>query len=56
LLRKNSAASLTLSNFWGCSKERGALYGMISIVVAVLAGLGIDFIVRRLFKKRVATH
>jgi len=38
------------------AKERGALYGMISIVVAVLAGLGIDFIVRRLFKKRVATH
>jgi hypothetical protein len=40
----------------GLAKERGALYGMLSIVVAMLAGLGIDFIVTRLFKRRVAAH
>ncbi|HXX37955.1 MAG TPA: TIGR02186 family protein [bacterium] len=39
------------------ARERGATYGILSIVVAVLAGFGIDFIVTRLFKKKMmATH
>lgn len=38
------------------ARDRASLYGVICIVVAMLAGFGIDFIVSRVFKKRVASH
>jgi Putative transmembrane protein (Alph_Pro_TM) len=38
------------------ARDRASLYGIICIVVAMLAGFGIDFIVSRIFKKRVASH
>jgi Putative transmembrane protein (Alph_Pro_TM) len=40
---------------WLASK-RPSTYGMISVVVAMLAGFGIDFLAARLFKRRIARH
>jgi uncharacterized protein (TIGR02186 family) len=36
--------------------QRPAVYGVISVVIAMLAGFGIDFIAARLFKRKVAVH
>jgi uncharacterized protein (TIGR02186 family) len=36
--------------------QRPATYGLISVVIAMLAGFGIDFIAARLFKRKVAVH
>jgi uncharacterized protein (TIGR02186 family) len=39
------------------AKERAYLYGAVAVMVAVLAGFGIDFLATRLFgKKRVVRH
>ncbi len=38
------------------ARNRPATYGIISIVVAIIAGFGIDFLATRLFKKKVAPH
>ncbi len=38
------------------ARNRPAVYGVVCIVVAMLAGFGIDFVVSRLFKKRIASH
>jgi uncharacterized protein (TIGR02186 family) len=40
----------------GLARERPATYGIISVVVAVLAGFGIDFLTTRIFKKKVSAH
>jgi hypothetical protein len=37
------------------ARERPATYGIISVVVAVLAGFGIDFLTTRIFKKKVSS-
>jgi hypothetical protein len=36
--------------------ERASLYGIISVIIAMAAGFGIDFIASRIFKRRVAAH
>jgi uncharacterized protein (TIGR02186 family) len=36
--------------------QRPAIYGVISVVIAMLAGFGIDFLASRLFKRKVAVH
>ncbi|HET7841392.1 MAG TPA: TIGR02186 family protein [Terriglobia bacterium] len=38
------------------AKERPATYGIISVVIAVLAGFGIDFLTTRIFKKKISAH
>ena len=38
------------------ARQRPAAYGVICIVVAMLAGFGIDFVVSRIFKKKLASH
>lgn len=38
------------------ARNHPAEYGVICIVVAMLAGFGIDFVVSRIFKKRIASH
>ncbi len=38
------------------ARQRPAVYGIISVIVAMLAGFGIDFIASRLFKRRIASH
>jgi uncharacterized protein (TIGR02186 family) len=38
------------------AQDRPATYGIISVVVAVLAGFGIDFIATRIFKKKISAH
>jgi len=38
------------------ARERASLYGIISVVIAMVAGFGIDFIASRIFKRRVAAH
>jgi hypothetical protein len=38
------------------ARDRASIYGIVSIVVAILAGFGIDFIATRLFKKRTSPH
>ncbi len=40
----------------GLANERPAIYGIISVVVAVLAGFGIDFLATRIFKKKISAH
>lgn len=40
----------------GLAKDHPATYGMIAVVVAVLAGFGIDFLTTRIFKKKVSAH
>jgi hypothetical protein len=40
---------------WMASRH-ASYYGMLSVLVALLAGLGIDFLVARLFKRRVAAN
>jgi Putative transmembrane protein (Alph_Pro_TM) len=37
------------------ASERPAFYGIISVVAAVLAGFGIDFITTKIFKKKIAS-
>lgn len=39
----------------GMARERPATYGIISVVAAVLAGFGIDFITTKIFKKKIAS-
>ena len=36
--------------------QRPATYGLISVVIAMLAGFGIDFLAARFFKRKVAVH
>jgi uncharacterized protein (TIGR02186 family) len=38
------------------ARERASLYGIISVIIAMVAGFGIDFIASRIFKRRVAAH
>jgi hypothetical protein len=38
------------------AKERASLYGIISILIAMVAGFGIDFIVFHIFKRKAAAH
>jgi Putative transmembrane protein (Alph_Pro_TM) len=38
------------------ARDHPAAYGVICIVVAMLAGFGIDFIVSSVFKKKIASH
>jgi uncharacterized protein (TIGR02186 family) len=40
----------------GLAKDRPATYGIISVVVAVLAGFGIDFLTTQIFKRKVSAH
>ncbi|MGE5326876.1 MAG: TIGR02186 family protein, partial [Deltaproteobacteria bacterium] len=39
----------------GLARERPAIYGIISVVAAVLAGFGIDFITTKVFKKKITS-
>jgi uncharacterized protein (TIGR02186 family) len=38
------------------ARERPSTYGIISVVVAILAGFGIDFLATLLFKKKIRAH
>jgi hypothetical protein len=38
------------------AKERASLYGIISIIIAMVAGFGIDFLVFHIFRRKVAAH
>ncbi len=38
------------------ARERASLYGIISVIIAMGAGFGIDFIASRIFKRKVAGH
>jgi uncharacterized protein (TIGR02186 family) len=38
------------------ANERASLYGMISVLIAMVAGFGIDFIASRIFKRKMAAH
>lgn len=38
------------------ARERASLYGIISVMIAMAAGFGIDFIASRIFKRKVAAH
>lgn len=38
------------------ARERASIYGIASILIAMLAGFGIDFITSRIFKKRISAH
>jgi hypothetical protein len=38
------------------ARECASLYGIISVVVAMVAGFGIDFVASRIFKRKVAAH
>ena len=38
------------------AKEQAPLYGILAIIIAMLAGFGIDFIVSRIFKRRAGAH
>jgi len=38
------------------AREKAALYGFISVLIAMVAGFGIDFIAARIFKRRAAAH
>jgi hypothetical protein len=38
------------------AKDRAALYGAFAVIVALLAGLGIDFVASRLGKGGVVAH
>jgi len=38
------------------ARERASLYGIISVIIAMVAGFGIDFIASRIFKRKVAAH
>ncbi len=40
----------------GLARERGSLYGLLSVLAALLAGFGIDFVASRLGKKGVMAH
>jgi hypothetical protein len=36
--------------------EHASLYGIISVIIAMVGGVGIDFITSRLLKRKVAAH
>jgi hypothetical protein len=38
------------------ASQHASSYGILSVVVALLAGFGIDFVAARLFKRKVAGH
>jgi hypothetical protein len=38
------------------AKEQASLYGIMSIIIAMVAGFGIDFIASRIFKRKAAVH
>lgn len=38
------------------AREHSSTYGIVSIIIAMLAGFGIDFIASRLFKRKIASH
>ena len=38
------------------AKEQASLYGIISVITAMLAGFGIDFIASRIFRRKAAAH
>jgi hypothetical protein len=38
------------------ARGHASTYGILSIIIAMLAGFGIDFIASRIFKKRIASH
>ena len=38
------------------ARNRASIYGIASIIIAMLAGFGIDFITSRIFKKRISAH
>jgi len=38
------------------AREHAPLYGAIAVVIAMMAGFGIDFIASRVFKRKVAAH
>jgi hypothetical protein len=38
------------------ASQRSSYYGILSVLVALFAGLGIDFVAARLFKRRIAGH
>jgi hypothetical protein len=38
------------------ARNHASSYGVLSIIIAMLAGFGIDFIASRLFKKKIAAH
>ena len=38
------------------ARERASLYGFISVIIAMVAGFGIDFIAFRVFERKVAVH
>jgi hypothetical protein len=38
------------------AKERASFYGIMSIIIAMAAGFGIDFIASRIFKRKAAAH
>ena len=38
------------------ARGRASIYGIVSIIIAMLAGFGIDFITSRIFKKKIAAH
>ena len=38
------------------ARERASLYGLISVIIAMVAGFGIDFIATRVFERKVAAR
>ena len=38
------------------ARSHASAYGIVSIIIAMLAGFGIDFIASRIFKKKIAAH
>jgi hypothetical protein len=38
------------------ARSHASTYGIVSIIIAMLAGFGIDFIASRIFKKKIAAH
>jgi uncharacterized protein (TIGR02186 family) len=38
------------------ARDHSSIYGALSVLIAVLAGFGIDFLATTIFKKRVAAH
>ncbi len=38
------------------AKEQASLYGIMCVIIAMVAGFGIDFIASRIFKRKMAAH
>ncbi len=38
------------------ARDHASTYGIVSIIIAMLAGFGIDFVTSRIFKKKIAAH